>query len=247
MADYNEINAHRRDSRVTFDPVEHKYTVDGIEFTSVTSLVEDCFEKFDADYWARRKTATEQEALQLIRTWEAKGKEARDKGTVLHELIERHFLGEAPDTDSDDGAFEMFLNCPDACRLKPYRSEWRIFMEEHKLAGTLDFLAERPDGGIELWDWKRSAKICDNNGCPVTENNFGKTGLGIMARVPDTAFYHYALQLSFYRYILETKYDVHPVKMCLGVFHPDNKCGYTIEVPYLEEHVKLLLRYGTSC
>ncbi len=238
---YNELNRHRRDSMIVFEPEEHVYRVGGTEYRPVTTLVEDCFEKFDADFWAERKATPECPAEMLKARWAAAGKEARDMGTRLHDNIERHYLGVKPEAGTDDPAWELFRSFTGKVKLTPYRSEWRIFSEDLLLAGTLDFLAVEPDGTYVLWDWKRSNKVVTPFGTPVKENRFGKRGLGPMAGVPDTSYHHYALQLSIYRHILETKYGISPRAAYLGIFHPDYREPWVVEVPYLREEVASLL------
>lgn len=239
---YNELNVHPRDSRVTFNEEEHLYLVDGCGgYDSVTAVVKDCFEQFDADYWASRKSSTPEQALALKQKWEENGRLAREAGTLLHERIERHYLGYEPEPEAlQDRAFAHFLSFARSFPLKPFRSEWRLFSTKYSLAGTLDFLAF--DGReYVIFDWKRSCKLVDPAGAPVTENRWGTTGLGLMRHIPDTSYWHYALQLSLYRRLLEEEYGIHAAKSYLGAFHPDNPRPYILEMPYLEREVLALL------
>lgn len=240
---YNELNHHRRDDLLAFDADTHKYTVAGVEYGSVTELVEDCFEKFDAEYWAERKATPQCPAHVLLAQWEERGKDARDRGTRLHDRIERHYLGLPDLPDDGDRAFALFRDFA-ACRsLAPYRSEWRIFYEDCHLAGTLDFLAVTPEGKLQLWDWKRSNKVCDDDGQPVTDNRWRKRAFAPLASIPDTTFFHYALQLSIYRFILAEKYGIEVESAHLGVFHPDNASWWVVDVPYLRDEVITLLSH----
>ena len=52
---YNERNRHKRDALIQFDCDQHQYIHNGHIFKSVTTIVDECFKQFDADYWARRK------------------------------------------------------------------------------------------------------------------------------------------------------------------------------------------------
>ncbi len=240
--DYNEHNRHPRDSRVEFDSGEHVYTVDAcLRCDSVTTIVDACFEQFDAQYWAARKATAEVSAEELMRQWEEKGRRAREEGTLLHERIERHYLGLEPDSEAlSDVAFRHFLAFAAARTLKPYRSEWRIFSEKYRVAGTPDFLAF--DGcHFDIYDWKRSCKLIGEDGRPVTSDRYGKFGLGLMGAVPDTAYWHYALQVSVYRYLLESEYGIEVRCGRLGTFHPEYSRPYVIELPYMRDHVVALL------
>lgn len=239
--DYNDINAHPRDTMLDFDPAEHKYTYGGVELRSVTNLIEDCFEKFDAEYWAERKATPSRPKEAILAEWKAKGQIARDLGTLMHDRIERHYLGELPDKEAkDDPTFRLFLSFAAEHDLHPYRTEWRIFFEEHRIAGTLDFLAF-DNGQFKIFDWKRSTKIVDRTGQPVTCNSFGKTALAPLDHLPDTTYWHYALQVSVYRYILEQKYGIRVSEGYLGIFHPDNRRHHVAALPYLRDEVITIL------
>lgn len=239
---YNERNSHPRDAALRFDCESHTYTLGGRVLRSVTTLVEDQFERFDAPYWAARKAIPPQTPEQLMQLWEDKAREARDLGTLMHDRIERYYLGElADDEGADDSTFRHFLAFAAHHRLQPYRTEWRIYLEECGLAGTLDFLAIGDDGQFEIWDWKRSSKLIGPDGRPITDNRYGKRALGRLANVPDCTYWHYALQVSIYRYILERKYGISPVRARLGVFHPDHSTYHIVPLPYLEREVQALL------
>lgn len=241
--DINSLHSHRRDGAIVFDEANHLYTLGDTAFDSVTTVVEALFEPFDADYWAARKATPDHTAEMIKAEWAAKGELARNLGTVLHDRIERYYLGQnVPREWMADEDFRRFSDFAWAVRLCAHRTEWRIYHEESRIAGTLDFLALRPDGQFDIWDWKRSAKVCDASGHPVTVNPFGKTGLAPVEHLPDTTFHHYALQVSIYRYILETKYDMVICDAHLGVFHPDNPRYYVVDLPYLRHEVEAIIK-----
>ncbi len=241
---YNELNKHSRDASILFDEATHTYTVGGKVFNTVTTLVEDCFEKFNAEYWAERKATADCPKEKLLAEWDEKGRIAREQGTLLHERIEHYYLGETPCAEAlNDTAFRYFLKFAEEHNLTPYRSEWRIFMEECDLAGTLDFLAQNEDGSFELWDWKRSNKVVDNFGNAIAESRFGKHAImPDIQHLPDTSYVHYALQLSIYRYILSQKYGIETRAAYLGIFHERHSRYHVVEVPYLIDEVKALLK-----
>lgn len=237
---YNELNAHHRDSRLIFDPESHTYYIDGRPLKSVTTLVEECFPQFDALYWAHRKAP--QEGLtpeELMAKWEAEACRARDLGTTMHDKIERYYLGE--DSGDDTDAYRLFRCFAAVNRLYPFRTEWRIYLEEYGIAGTLDFLERTPDGTYNIYDWKRSRKLINRFGMVEATSPFRKTGLHPISHLPDCSYYHYALQVSVYRYILEQKYGINVNKMRLGVFHPSYSGYYIVDLPYLRNEVISIL------
>ena len=241
VATINDINKHERDDGIEFDAPTHTYRHGGREFRSVTTLVESCFEKFDIDYWAMRKArGNEDKAKELKALWEAEGKKARDLGTRMHAKIESYYLGE-DDGDTSD-ALRLFRFFAAGKKLSPYRTEWRIYDEDFDLAGTLDFLERTAEGTFNIWDWKRSRKLVGPDGLVIRDNRFGTRAIHPALRhIHDTSYWHYALQLSIYRYILEHKYGITVNEMNLGVFHPENPQAYVIPLPYLKGEVESIL------
>ena len=239
---YNDINAHVRDSLISFDPARHVYSFENEEFESVTTVVDGSFDKFDADYWAERKSRTPQEKQALIDAWNAKGELARNLGTLMHDRIERYYLGLPDDGCSQDRAsYERFLNFAIERPLNPYRTEWRIFSERYRIAGTLDFLARDKNGRFIIYDWKRSTKVVSPDGT-IIDSSFGRHAHAPINHLADTVFIHYALQVSIYRFILAEHYGINVDEAFLGVFHPDMPRHYCVALPYLEDEVVTLLR-----
>ena len=237
--EYNKTNAHERDSLIHFNEEAHKYSINGKELISVTTLIEDCFPKFDADYWAARKAAelnTTAEALKA--QWAAKAQLACELGTAMHDKIEKYYMG--INSESDE-TFDLFLQFTKEHTLHPYRTEWRIYFEEYGVAGTLDFL-EYQNGIFTIYDWKRSEKLVQN-GTIERESRWGNKALAPVSHLSDTTYYHYALQVSMYRYILEQKYDIHVSQNRLAVFHPKNGRYHLIDIPYLREEVIAILNH----
>ena len=104
---YNELNAHPRDPYLDFDAESHTYTLGNRTLVSVTNIVEDCFPKFDADYWALRKApAMGLTPEELKAKWEDNARRSRTLGTEMHEKIERYYLGD--DAGDDGDAYTLF-------------------------------------------------------------------------------------------------------------------------------------------
>ena len=155
----------------------------------------------------------------------------------MHDKIEKYYLGENPTSDETYHLFEEFTK---EYKLNPYRTEWAIFDEDLQIAGTLDFL-EYSNNEFTIYDWKRSDKII-GDGEPIKTNRYNKTAFPPISNIPDTTYWHYALQVSIYRYILKRKYGINIAKGRLAVFHPSNSKYYVVDVPNLEEEVKLLFK-----
>ena len=240
MNNYNQTNRHERDDLIAFDAATHTYTIGRRTFRSVTTIVESCFEQFDADYWAQRKAPSLHMTPDEVKAmWARKGEAARNLGTQMHEKIERYYLG-LP--NQSDPTYDLFLRFARQHHLTPYRTEWAIFDEDSGVAGTLDFL-NYADGVFTIYDWKRSNKIIID-GQTDKVSRFGKTAFAPISHIPATTFWHYALQVSIYRQILEKNYGISPSAGRLAVFHPDYGCPHVVEVPYLRDEAILAMQKG---
>jgi len=259
-------NLHERDLNIKFHEYGHRYEITcdpGKRYTSVTTLVHSQFPKFNADaiidkimkskswapghkYWGL--TANEIKAL-----WNSNGSAAANSGTNLHEQIEifmndnrltfgythRELLQEYIITKTFERGieWEFFLKfVEDNPNLKPYRTEWTIYDEDVKVAGSIDMVYENPDSTLEIYDWKRCKEITKINGWNETATN------KLINHLPSTNFWHYALQLNTYKQILEAKYDKIVTKLCLVRIHPDSNTYDLIEVPFLTKEVTDLFR-----
>jgi hypothetical protein len=96
---------------------------------------------------------------------------------------------------------------------------------------------ENPDGTLLIYDWKRCKEI-------VKENAYGSTATTeCIQHLPDTNFWHYALQLNTYKTIIEEKYGKKVVGLCLVCLHPNNADYQLIEVPFMEKELVDLFEY----
>lgn len=248
---YNKINIFEQDYHISFNASHHIYTVDGVHYKSVSLVISDLFPEFDKVYWSNKKAIERGvDPKQIIEEWEAKGNEAREVGSFMHQQIENYFLnknvyhiyhfsyhGEYVHKDNNDniekelGFLKDFL---DETTINPFRSEWRIFDRSLKLAGTIDLISQNNDGSYDIYDWKRSARLYDNN-------RF-QSGLGRLAHLEDTPRNHYYLQQNLYKYILEHQYGLQIRSMKLVCLHPDFYKYDVLDVPKMDNEVSEIIK-----
>ena len=79
-----------KDNFLFFDEGPHKYTDTlGNEYRSVTTLIGDYYNHFDADYWAHKKAREQGKSEKAIRAeWDRIKDEACERGTATHNGIE---------------------------------------------------------------------------------------------------------------------------------------------------------------
>lgn len=243
----NRLN-NPKDKRIRFDPVPHQYYIDGVPVRSVTSVVDHHFPTFDAnsaaEKYLRNRGLPLSDKYSLIESWNRKGENARTKGTKLHLLIEKHFAGESlshePELSDEIEQFKLFLNDHD--HIDPVRTEWRIFDERIRIAGTIDFLSKNSDGTFDIYDWKRSKKLVDSAGF-VQNNNPYQSGFGRLSVLDDTSYNRYTLQQGIYKYILENRYDIKIQNMHLIVLHPRYDSYHKLEIDFMEKPIRYILGY----
>ncbi len=241
-------NPHSRDADISFMPYGHKYAVKGeSNYISVTKWVNSQFPVFNAEHVINRMMASPNWAnssyhgrsKQSIKDeWQANGKSAAAAGTRLHEIIERFYNNCDVEVDEDMVEFQQFLEFEEAIgsKLRPFRTEWRVFDESLKVAGTIDmaFEGEARDA-VVLYDWKRSKKIVKDN----CWQNALSPGL---SHLPDANYWKYALQLNAYRHILEKCYGKTVEAMFVVVLHPlnANKSFIRLPIPVLERELRAM-------
>jgi hypothetical protein len=234
---FNQRHTHYRDTLLQFDETKHQYTYNGTYLQSVTELIDSFFPKFDAAKYARVTAAREGITTgEVLKRWEDLGRESRELGTAMHKKIELFFQGINSTVDDSFKLFKMFV---DKIHLNPYRTEWAVFDEDHGIAGTIDFV-DCTDGRFTIYDWKRSDKIL-SNGLPLKVSKYGEKGNYPIENLDNCPYYHYALQLGIYKYILEQKYNIQVAELRLGIFHPSYDKPYVLRMPYLGDEVNKLM------
>lgn len=271
-------HAHPRDDLIRFYEEGHKYVVQLLpdqSYTSVTTWIHEHFDKFDADKiigkmmsgekWKKGHKYWGMTPDDIKAQWDANKNAVSGAGTDLHYEIEcfhndirftfdytNKQLGEIYMADKRDALptaslewqyfIRFVLDHPD---LKPYRTEWVVFNEDIGISGSIDMVYENPDGTLAIYDWKRVKQITRIN----TFNKFALTPC--ICHLPDSNFWHYALQLNMYKYILESKYHKVVKDLYLVRLHPDAE-DHTYElitIPILTHEIQDLVqdRLKTLC
>lgn len=277
MAVADKFVVCERDNKIQFLPQEHIYLYNGQEqFVPVSSVISCFFKPFDSYYWSAYK-ANQQKVSQgqILEEWNAKGACSREVGTFMHQQIENFYKGliyqqeytfkysgkyvHIEEEITLEVEYMQFQNFLKSHNFRPFRIEWAIYDEELRIAGTIDMIHKRGDV-FDIYDWKRSHRITDIYGRPITENNYGDKGLGELNNIDDTPYWHYCIQQNLYRYILEKKYNMKVEKMYMIVFGDDIIEYRKLEIPYMGNTIdsivkalregfvkkRLLLLYGES-
>ena len=226
------------DQNIVLDKDAHEYsllTQPDLVFTSVTTFIDQFFEGFDSEKIATNLVEThpryaDRTVESLIAEWAATG----EHGTLVHDEIENWIKNgiEPIETKAINGK-----NWLQNYKLKSdidVLSEVILYSTELNIAGTVDILAlDKATGLYELIDWKTSKRI-------DTSSYGNKTGTSSVTQdVPDCNFYHYALQLSLYRYLLEEFYGINFNNQLIAHLQDDG--ARSLVAPYMRDHIVAML------
>ena len=260
-------NFHSRDKNIKFFEENHKYIITSdpdSKYTSVTTWNHTHFSNFDADTviqgmmnskgWKEGHKYWGLTSEQIKNQWSNNGSSVSYLGTDLHyeiecfmndkrfnnkythkELYEIYMINYKIVHDLKPIEWQYFLHfVHDFPELKPYRTEWTIYHEDLKIAGSIDMVYENTDGTLSIYDWKRSKNI-------TRINNWNKFAITeAVCHLPDSNFWHYALQLNTYKAILEDKYGKIVKDLYLVRLHPEaeEKNYELIKLPDLSVEMK---------
>ena len=229
--------------QIVFNEATHIYadvrnTTGTADYTSVTTLIDKFFPYFDEEaYIERFMKESGKSREEVVR----KMLEPSERGTEMHQQIE-YFLKGKPHRE-DFKEFQMFLKFHHEQVQKRgltfYDAEKIITLPQYGIAGTVDALFRKPDGTFVMVDWKRSKHLIID-GYPK-KYGIGR-GISILSHLDNSSYYHYELQQSFYKYILENEYNMKISSMILCVLHPDYDRYYTIKLSdYRIEEVREMI------
>ena len=226
---------------------DHKYTVKPyphLSFTSVTTFIKEFFDKFNAEGIASNlannnpKYANETKES-ILKSWNKIG----EIGTAVHLEIENWIIARQKGLPLPEPTYEkakhgidwLKENIEDHHILYP---EVRLYSERLQLAGTVDLLIYDPNS--DLWimaDWKTNKTI-------TTTAYKGKKGIHAATKhLEDCKLTVYALQMSFYQWLLEKEYGIKVHNRVLLHLRPKPTRVFPLGVkefwtPYLKANVE---------
>jgi hypothetical protein len=234
--------ATMRNSRVVFDEVVHKYTVDGEGgYVSVTGIGSQQFPPFNPTIISgsmaknpdNLKKNPKYAEIAKIPCKFTRARSIRemwlrdsDLGTALHAFAEDRWNRNSTETEPIDHTLpkeyiyaSMFINSLIEEGYKLFGAEVRLFDVETKLAGTADLVVVSPAGVVVLIDMKRCGKVTKRGGAKgLTRHTRHMKGC-------NSSLHH--LQLNLYRWMINKNYGLNVEEMMVVNCHPTNG-GYMI-------------------
>jgi len=172
-------------------PVKKEFSISG------TGWVHKFVKPFDANFWSKKKAEEEGITQQeMLDRWKEISDIANAKGTLHHLYME--FLLDGKVMEYDNEHLKQMGDSFYTDYKKGYTSivnELMVADKKSDIAGMLDNLSLGNDGKLYIFDHKTNKEL-------KFENKWS-TMLAPFKKFPDANFYHYSLQLSLYKYIIE--------------------------------------------
>lgn len=254
-----EITKYEKHYSVDYDHDRHRYSFRDRRYTSATQLLEQFIPPFDVEersvYMAHRYGNTPEYWKQK---WRGGNRESLERGDIIHDREERHLYQKKfidynplllPVLRPEENYRAPLINLPDG--VYPEMKLWR---HDHEIAGRSDKVILTSWGYVDpvrtanIEDYKTNKKIAKfGYQDPVTMKT--RKLLGPLSHIEDATYWHYALQLSVYQYMLEYHGFLPGYRKLIHFPHPTdefpNPKPVPYDLPYLRDEVIAMIKYNT--
>ena len=181
---------------LTFDPVEHEYTLDGRRLMPVSTWIATFTPEFPVEIVSKMVAKKEGLSQQMILDkWEMKKELAIDKGNWVHKSCEYYLKHDQEWENEPVKAFKKHET------KNEYLSE--VIVHDDNFAGTIDLIELLGDKKVILHDFKTNEDLGKKHG----------KMLAPLKHMDNTPLNKYTLQLNKYKELLEGMKGVEVVGM----------------------------------
>ena len=246
--------------RITFYDNKHSYKIDGQPSAkvSVTGLVSSVKEPFDEEKWSKIKAKEfgfSPEEMKLV--WKKNNQMATYQGSTLHNYIDNFYQNKVKPYDRDlakailgdvlhDKMYEnlkvlvkQFDSFYQATKdeILPIKNEFVVGdLTDTRVCGMLDMLSyNTKTNKFEIYDFKTNKRFS-------MASEFEKNFLPPLEHLDECEFNTYSLQLSLYKIFIQKYTDIEIDKLKVVWFSVNNEDYKIVELNYLPEECKTLLR-----
>ena len=245
-----------RDSRILFFSDTHKYLIDNIVFAprSVTEMVHQYEEDFIADIailkmrsginWEmKQKEYTHPNGAimtddEIKNVWDWRRRVSSYRGVLLHWHIEMLLNGaiiHGPFSTEFSYFIDFYTQFMIGRNIIPVRTEFSIFHTGASIAGQIDLLAKYVDTDVYIiFDWKRTKAL--------KESNTFQSLKPPLDHLDACNLNTFSLQLTIYRWILVSEYNLKVEELYFVICHEVNKAARIMKVPLWEREMELIMQ-----
>lgn len=233
---------------VVLEPISHTYSDElGREYKSVTRFINQFVPQFDFEQKSKNYATKYGMNVDDVREkWTKKNKDSTDFGTKIHALIEnsinKNVISPGPFLKPVKIVTEELFNNFDG----EFITESVIYDTENFIAGTSDLIVDSAKS-FSIVDFKTNKQI------KYTNEFEDKFLLKPISHLPNSEYFKYSLQLSFYAYFYSNLTSKHVDRLCFYWLKRsktedyESAAGATwvrYNVPYLKEEVISCLNYA---
>jgi len=232
---------------INFNSENHTYTDDvGRNYESVTKYINRFVPQFDFEQKSKQYASKYGMNLEEVRSdWKLKNKNSTDFGTKIHSLIEEAIKEDAL---IPGDYFNVVKSIYDEIKNNfrgSYLTETIVYNTEHQIAGTSDLIINN-ENTFSIIDFKTNKQI------KYTNDFEDKNLLKPINHLPNSEYFKYSLQLSFYAYFYSVNTGKQLDRLAFYWLKRKNNKDYTsvegstwvrYNTPYLREEVLKCLEY----
>ncbi|MHA1683809.1 MAG: hypothetical protein ACTSUE_22915 [Promethearchaeota archaeon] len=182
------------------------------------------------NHFGQRKYMMKTTADEILAMWN----ENASLGTEFHlycELYYNKLNPKVPEKFAKEwGYFLKFAKHMEDEGYEPWLTEWRLWCNELRVAGTADMLYKKKGtkNRFVIVDWKRVDDIWEQERSSVPGNYHEP-----LQDVQATKCNKYFIQINSYAWLAETLYNIEVEDMFMVVFHPSNPSYLKVRVPVM--------------
>jgi hypothetical protein len=227
---------------IVFHEDEHKYTYNGYECKSVTTLLKDYKHIFDdvliAGKYAKKNGL---ELIDVLKNWDQIREKSGTIGTEVHRYAEMKFLQKAyiPHWYEYEPPMQLLTYVDNFYhdtknKLIPIKLEFVIGSFNKRLCGMIDKLFWNVKAKeLQIWDYKTSKKI-------ETSSPFKNKMRNGLQHLDDCEYNTYSLQLGIYKKIIETECQIKLGNSYICWLNAENDNYKVIKTADMEQEVDLI-------
>ena len=222
---------------IVFDEKSHTYlnNVTNRPYISVSRLLGLYKEPFDRDFWSKKTAAKEGiTQAEVLAKWDKNTKDACDKGTSVHDIVESYIK---TDEVLDKSLIKALNEVFDKGDYKRVLSEELVYNDEYEVAGTSDIICDVDNDTFDVYDFKTNKKF-------LFENKYGKYLKTPLNNLQQCQYNDYSIQLSLYAFLYSRLTNKKVRKICI-LYH-DGKKFHNYHTPYLFWEVSALLKHYST-